>query len=199
MTTSSKRMLNLNEGAPLKGWRPLVDYIYKDSPQAMAILVEHSQAVAEFAKKINAQRHLGLDDECIEEAAMLHDIGIVKTFAPGIGCKGNEPYIRHGVLGADLLRELGYPEYVARVAERHTGAGITTEDIRLQNLPLPEDRILYPETELEKLVCYADKFFSKRPGRLSERKDAKNVRAEMEKHGPETLQRFVELDKRFGL
>jgi len=58
-----------------------------------------------------------------------------------------------------LLREEGYPRH-ARVCERHTGAGISLEDIRRGNLPLPY-RSFLPETMEEKVICFADKFFSK--------------------------------------
>ena len=53
---------------------------------------------------------------------MLHDIGIIFTDAPALDCHGTEPYMRHGIIGADLLRSDGVDEYLARVAERHTGA-----------------------------------------------------------------------------
>ena len=53
----------------------------------------------------------------------------------------------------------GYPQH-ARVCERHTGAGLTKREIIEQELPLPQQDFL-PETTEEKLICYADKFFSK--------------------------------------
>ena len=45
-------------------------------------------------------------------------------------------------------------------AKRHTGAGLTKKEIIEQELPLPQQDFL-PETTEEKLICYADKFFSK--------------------------------------
>ena len=125
---------------------------------------------------------------------MLHDIGIHLTNAPGIDCHGKEAYLRHGILGAALLRTEGAPEWAARVAERHTGAGISVDDIRALHLPLPE-RDLMPETLLERLVCYADKFFSK-SGDMQE-KSLDRVRASMLKHSPETLTRFEALHREF--
>ena len=53
------------------------------------------------------------------------------------------------------------------MCERHTGTGITREQIERQQLPLPPDGHYEPETIEEQLVCYADKFFSKsRPDRV---------------------------------
>lgn len=162
------------------------------------IIAEHSRAVADLALRINEKRHLGLSPSQIEYAAMHHDIGVVHTDAKGIGCHGTEPYIRHGVIGADMLRRAGAPEWAARVAERHTGAGLTQADIINGNLPLPLDRVLVPETTLEKLICYADKFFSKRPGHLSDPKTIEKVLEEMAAHGPDTLARFNALHSLFS-
>ena len=90
---------------------------------------------------------------------MLHDIGIRWCNAPGIFCRGTEPYICHGVIGGKLLRELGFERH-ARICERHTGTGIDIEQIRLRQLPIPEADY-HPETLEEKVICYADKFYSK--------------------------------------
>ena len=111
----------------------------------MNILVRHSEAVSQKALSIaKAHPELEADLTFLEEAAMLHDIGIVKTDAPGIECYGTEPYICHGILGAAMLRDEGLPRH-ARVCERHTGAGLLCEDIIGQNLPLPHHDFL-PET-----------------------------------------------------
>ena len=80
---------------------------------------------------------------------MLHDIGIFLCDAPGIACHGKEPYICHGRLGAELLRQAGYPRH-ARVCERHTGAGLTKAEIVAQHLPIPAQDFL-PETLEERL------------------------------------------------
>ena len=81
--------------------RQIIDKYYSDNAELKDILLRHSSAVARKALDI-AKRHpeLNLDLNFIEEAAMLHDIGVIKTDAPDIKCYGNEPYIRHGVLGA---------------------------------------------------------------------------------------------------
>lgn len=131
-----------------------------DNSKLEQLLLRHSRDVAGKALAI-ADRHpeLHLDRKFLEEAAMLHDIGIVLVDAPGIYCHGSEPYIRHGLLGGMILRREGLPRH-ARVAERHTGTGITREEIERQKLPLPLADYV-PETLEEQVVCYADKFFSK--------------------------------------
>lgn len=125
-----------------------------------AILLRHGRQVARKAVEI-AGRVPGLepDIEFIEEAAMLHDIGICMTNTPSLGCTGIFPYVCHGVLGREILDRKGMHRH-ALVCERHVGVGIGIRDIKEQNLPLPE-RDMFPETIEEKIICYSDKFFSK--------------------------------------
>lgn len=168
---------------------------YPEGTELRHILVTHSEAVAVKALECAAKSYPDIDRRFVAEAAMLHDIGIYLCDAPGICCHGTEPYIRHGIMGGALLRKEGFPEY-ARVCERHTGAGLTAEDIRRQNLPLPI-RDFLPETIEEKLICYADKFFSK-SGILTAEKPLDRVLKSMEKHGADTLDRFIRLHKLFA-
>lgn len=125
---------------------------------------------------------------------MLHDIGIFKCDAAGIQCFGTEPYICHGRIGAELLRSEGFPRH-ARVCERHTGAGITKVQIIAQNLPLPQQDFL-PETMEEKVICYADKFFSKT--HLDREKTIEQAEKSLSKFGEEGVLRFREWEKCFG-
>lgn len=125
---------------------------------------------------------------------MLHDIGIFKCDAAGILCFGTEPYICHGRIGAELLRSEGFPRH-ARVCERHTGAGITKAQIIAQNLPLPQQDFL-PETMEEKVICYADKFFSKT--HLDREKTIEQAEKSLSKFGDEGVLRFREWEKCFG-
>ncbi len=125
---------------------------------------------------------------------MLHDIGIFKCDAAGIQCFGTEPYICHGRIGAELLRSEGFPRH-ARVCERHTGAGITKAQIIAQNLPLPQQDFL-PETMEEKVICYADKFFSKT--HLDREKTIEQAEKSLSKFGDEGVLRFREWEKSFG-
>lgn len=174
----------------------IYDRYYPTGTRARDILERHCRSVASLALDINSRLNLGLDPVQVETAAMLHDIGIYATDAPGIDCHGTEPYIRHGILGADLLRREGYPEWAARVAERHTGAGIDDNDIAELHLPLPAGRMLMPQSLLERLICYADTFYSK-SGDM-QRKPLERVRASMARHSSATLERFERLHAEFG-
>jgi uncharacterized protein len=135
-----------------------------------------------------ARRHpeLGLDLEFITEAAMLHDIGILETDAPGIKCFGTHKYIEHGYLGAEMIRREGYPRH-ALVCERHTGTGLKLVDIITRDLPVPH-RELCPVTLEEQLICYADKFFSKT--RLDSEDSLERVMQKMAKWGDESIEQL---------
>ncbi len=176
-------------------WSNLYDTFYPRQTRARDILERHSRSVAQLAAEINIQHRLGLDPQLVEAAAMLHDIGVFLCDAPSIDCHGTQAYIRHGILGADLMRRHGLPEELARVAERHTGTGLTPDDIRSMQLPLPLNRTLVPETALEQLICYADKFYSK--SRDMSQKSLDRVRKSLTKFGPTTQARFEELHRFF--
>lgn len=166
-----------------------------ENTELYELLKAHSEAVARKALAIaDAKPELDIDKEFVLEAAMLHDIGVVRCDAPGIHCFGAEPYIRHGILGADILRAEGLPRH-ARVAERHTGSGITAAYIKENELPLPYNDYL-PESVEEKLICYADKFFSK-SRRADEEKPLEKIRSQMAAFGVDTLARFDTMRRLF--
>lgn len=175
-------------------WKKIIDKYYSGDGDLRTILIIHSQSVARKALQIvSLHPELNLDREFIEEAAMLHDIGIIKTDAPGIKCFGTEPYICHGILGAKMLRQEGLPRH-ARVCERHTGAGLSLNEIVSQNLPLPHQDFL-PETLEEQVICYADKFFSKT--HLDREKSIEKAEKSIAKFGEEGLARFKQWEKMF--
>lgn len=177
-------------------WQTLIDSIYPADRPVSGILLSHSRAVAAEALAIAARKGLPLAAGDIEAAAMLHDIGIIRTHAPSIDCHGTLPYLCHGVAGADILRAAGAPERYALVAERHTGAGLTHDEIVAAELPLPLDRSYMPESLLEQLICYADCFYSKSGS--DARKPLEAVERSMAHFGPAVLTRFRALHQAFG-
>lgn len=161
------------------------------SPDSLVyrILLEHGKHVSGKAREIASRLpkqspNMGF----INEAAYLHDIGIFLTNAPAIGCFGDAPYICHGVLGRDLLDREGFPRH-ALVCERHIGVGITQEDIERHGLPLPK-RTMVPESLEEQIICYADKFFSKRADGPIIEKSVDEVRNEIGRYGVAKLEIF---------
>ena len=160
---------------------------YCTSEEQRQILLIHSRAVADKALAI-ARKHpeWAIDEQFIEEAALLHDIGIVQVNAPAIACQGTEPYICHGILGAAILRSEGLERH-ALVCERHTGTGLTLQQIIEQGLPLPHID-MQPVSMEEQIICFADKFFSKT--RLDTEKSVEQARRSLEKFGADGLVKF---------
>lgn len=181
----------------------IINHFYPEDNELRRLLLVHSRAVADKALHICDQHpELNLNRDFVEAAAMLHDIGIMKCDAPGIFCHGTEPYIRHGIMGAEMLRLLepsGTLEPFARVCQRHTGAGITRREVLEQGLPMPlpdDDSEPYmPETIEEQIVCYADKFFSKT--KLDREKTMEEVVRSLAKFGTGGVARFQQWAQTF--
>ena len=177
----------------------IIERYYTPGNDDYRVLVSHSRQVANLAVALSQRlidQGVPIDIEFVEEAAMLHDIGMCRTDAPGIYCHGSEPYILHGILGRRMLDAMGLYRH-GRVCERHTGAGITAAEIIDQHLPIVPPRDLLPESLEEKAVCYADKFFSKsRPQEPA--KTIERARQSLAKFGGDTLQRFDALTALFG-
>ena len=166
----------------------IINEYYPSENDLRRILLTHSRSVADRCQKI-AHNHseLRLDTEFLEEAAMLHDIGIFACNAPSIQCLGTEPYICHGLIGGRLLRDKGLVRH-AQVCERHTGTGLSREQIQKQNLPLPLEGRYEPDTLEEQVVCYADKFYSKT--HLDLERTVEQAARSLEKFGEAGLRRF---------
>lgn len=173
---------------------------YEPDSKAYHFLLLHGRLVAKKALEIAERvRHLEPDIKFIEEAAMLHDVGILHTDTPKIGCYGYKDYICHGYLGREMLEKEGLPLH-ALVCERHVGVGITAEEIRSNGLPLP-GRDMYPVTLEEKIICLADKFYSKTEHDLMQEKSVEKIREILSGfiNGEEKVRVFDQWVREFGL
>ena len=161
-------------------YQAIIDKYYPADDELRRVLLHHSRQVADRCLQIvRKHRELPVDTQFLEEAAMLHDIGIYQCDAPSIHCHGSEPYLRHGPIGGDLLRQEGYERH-ARVAERHTGTGLPGYE---------------PETLEEQIVCYADKFYSKsKPNRVL---TVAQAAESLEKFGHDGVLKFLAWAERF--
>lgn len=194
----------------------LIHRYYPEDNALRRMLLHHSRQVCARALQI-VERHpeLGANRHLVEAGAMLHDIGIFLTDAPGIHCHGTAHYILHGSLGAQLLRneakqlkkeklqeeqlkaeqpqaiqlqeELHFYEALARICERHTGTGLTRQTIIERGLPDPQQDLL-PETIEEQIICYADKFYSK--SHLERERTIPQTLQSLEKFGDEGVEKF---------
>jgi len=109
-------------------------------------VVAHCNCVADIAVELALKaldKGFPVDIRLVEVGALLHDVGRSVTHG-----------VSHGVLGAEMVRSLGLDEEIARIVERHVGAGIPAEEAAELGLP---KRDYMPSTLEEKIVCYADK------------------------------------------
>lgn len=103
-------------------------------------IIEHTLEVLD--RTLELHKKYGGDLRLLMAGAMLHDIG--RTVTHGVA---------HGVEGAEIIKDKGWDEELARIVERHVGGGITKEEAKEQDLPV---RSYIPETLEEKIVCHAD-------------------------------------------
>lgn len=165
----------------------LLEHHLGSNPALFETVLIHSRHVAQKALAL-AEKHpeLPLDLVFVEEAALLHDIGVYRTNAPEIHCFGEMPYVCHGYLGREIVESADLPDH-ALVCERHTGTGLYLSEILSKNLPLPH-RDLAPVSLEEQLICFADKFYSK--SKLHLEFTVEEVRHKLMKYGDEGLLRF---------
>lgn len=172
----------------------IIQKYYDVNSEAYKKLLIHSTMVKNKALNVlDKHGELLADRDFVESASMLHDIGIIFTNAPRIGCSGKWPYITHGHLGAEILRKEGYPLH-ARVCERHTGTGLTREDVVNQKLPIPPSRYV-PETIEELVISYADKFYSK--GDLTYEHNVDEILKSLSRYGEDKKVTFMKWHEMF--
>ncbi len=171
---------------------------YSDNPRAWKILLDHSRLVTRRALKIG--HYLQAQGESVNlgflaEAAMLHDIGMIMTDTPELGCNGKGSYLQHGIRGKEILEQEGLFKH-ARVCERHIGVGLTAEEIVIQKLPLPS-RDMLPESVEEQIISYADLFYSKGEKNRNLVKTPKEVRDKLKTYGNNKIMIFDQWLEKF--
>lgn len=113
--------------------------------ESFPYIIEHCKAVSRKAMEI-ASSFDGVNIDLVKTGALLHDIGRSRTQG-----------IKHGILGAEILQNRGFPVEVQKIAERHIGAGIPEDEAKILGLP-PKDYM--PLTLEEKIVAHADNLTS---------------------------------------
>ncbi|BBO85384.1 HD family phosphohydrolase [Desulfosarcina ovata subsp. sediminis] len=173
----------------------IITELYPRGSLTRELLLQHGEQVAAKALAVlDRAAWLDADRTFIHQAAMLHDIGIGRTHCPSLGCTGPLPYVCHGVEGRTILNRLGLIRH-AWVCERHVGTGITARQIKAQNIPLPLREML-PITVEERLICYADKFFSKSDSGRHE-KSVDEIVSGLTRYGTDNALRFDRLHRFF--
>jgi uncharacterized protein len=170
----------------------------KHAPTAKALdlVYTHCQIVCGIAEQLHSRLSPGqeIDIDLARAGALLHDVGVYRLY-DNAGNLDGANYIRHGILGYELLQEDGFPDAICRFASHHTGVGLTRDDVIAQRLPLPPADYL-AETGEEGLVMYADKFHSKTtpPALLT----APAYAAKVRRFGAEKVAAFQAMRATFG-
>ncbi|SDB42475.1 uncharacterized protein SAMN05660653_02028 [Desulfonatronum thiosulfatophilum] len=109
--------------------------------------ITHSVQVAEkaleIAERIRKTSGTGLDMELVGRGALFHDLGKAKTHA-----------MEHGMIGARMGRDLGLPEAVTAIMEKHIRGGLTADEAVELGLPVKDYTLGRLE---ERIIIYADR------------------------------------------
>jgi len=105
--------------------------------------ISHGIKVAEKALEIARRTGLKLDMELVGRGALFHDLGKALTHA-----------IEHGQIGAEMGKDLGLPEAITAIMEKHIRGGLTEEEARELGLSVKDYTLRSIE---ERVVIYADR------------------------------------------
>ncbi|MFI0406897.1 HD domain-containing protein [Actinomadura sp. 3N508] len=130
---------------------------YAPTADAFELVWTHCAIVCEIAEQIMDGGGFDVNKDLVRAGCLLHDIGVYRLY-DAAGALDHTNYIKHGLLGHELLRGEGFPEVICRFCSCHTG--LTRDDIERQKLPIPVADYLAESAE-ERLVAYADRFHSK--------------------------------------
>lgn len=119
-------------------------------------VIKHCIAVSELAVEIGSKiskKNIEIDLNLVEIGGLIHDLGRSKTHD-----------VSHGIVGAAILRKINnsadlssddqnFIEKLARICERHIGAGIDKDEASVLGLG---EKDYLPETIEEKIIAHAD-------------------------------------------
>ncbi|MEU6414120.1 HD domain-containing protein [Microbispora sp. NPDC046933] len=163
--------------------------------EAFDLVHTHCEIVCAVALHLADRAGLDVDAELVRAGSLLHDIGVYLLYDED-GRLDHAGYVRHGILGHELLRGEGLPESLCRFCSHHTGVGISRDDVLRQGLPLPPGDYLAESAE-EELVMFADKFHSKTdPPRFV---TAEAYAAHVRRYGDDKTEMFTSMCAAFGV
>lgn len=109
--------------------------------------ITHSLQVAEkalqIAGRITAGGKTDLDMTLVGRGALFHDLGKAETHA-----------MEHGMIGARMGKEMGLPDAVTAIMEKHIRGGLTAEEAVELGLPVKDYTLGRLE---ERIIIYADR------------------------------------------
>jgi uncharacterized protein len=105
--------------------------------------IKHCKKVAEKALEVAQRTGEQVDMELVGRGALFHDLGKAVTHA-----------IEHGKIGAEMGKDLGLPEAITAIMEKHIRGGLTEEEAKELGLPVKDYTLRSLE---ERIVIYADR------------------------------------------
>jgi len=172
---------------------------YAQSGTLLELVWTHCNAVTDLALSLYDSGKFdvaGLNRDYLTKACLFHDIGTYR-------CQGFEwipdqppqdkPYIQHVLIGAWILKNEGFDNFIVQTARNHTGVGLTAEDIQKYGLDLPVDNYI-PRSLIEQIVSYASKHHSKAP----KFKTVPEIIASLKRFDKQKVSRFNEFINYFG-
>jgi uncharacterized protein (TIGR00295 family) len=141
-------------------------------------VIAHSKAVETHAVRIAVLAMA--DKDLVSRGALLHDIGRGKTHG-----------IEHAVVGGEMAKELGLPESIIHIIERHIGAGLNSDEAAKLGLPRKD---YIPLALEEKIVAHADNLV----GEHTIRPVSQVVSLLIERGYDEVAQKIMALHKELG-
>ncbi len=167
---------------------------YSPSEAVLELVLTHGHVVADIALGCADRLDEPVDRPLLRATCLLHDLGTYALYSPD-GRLGNPAaYPLHALIGATLLREEGIDERVAAAVRTHVLMGLSADDIRESGFLLPQ-KDFRPEGLVAELLCYADRFHSKRPCLNDPERFAAGLDADL----PRQAALFREAQRRFGL
>ena len=169
---------------------------YAPNDKVYELVYGHCQIVNEIAQwcASNISSKEKIDTELLASAALLHDIGTYVLFDDN-GKVGNERlYPLHAILSAKIIADEGIDNRVASLVETHILLGLSKQEIIEKPWLLPA-RDYIPRTIEGELLCYADRFHSKKPTFNA----YDSFLARLKKGLPEQATKFEAWSRRFGI
>lgn len=136
---------------------------YAQNDLVYEIVYGHCQIVAEIADWCVQTKGLDVNKELLAAGCLLHDIGTYVLFdANGQGGTNEHNYKQHAIFGAALALEEGFDSRIADMIRTHVLMGLSREEIVQMGFGMPQNDYL-PSSLEARLLCYADRFHSKKP------------------------------------
>jgi len=169
---------------------------YAPNDAVYDLVYGHCQVVNDIAQWCanNLPPSQRVDIELLTTAALLHDIGAY-VFFDDTGVVANKRlYPLHAILGAKIIADEGIDKRVVQVVETHLLLGLSEKEIIEKPWSLPA-RDYIPNSIEGELLCYADRFHSKKPTFNSYDIFLGRLREGM----PDQAVKFEAWSKRFGI